>query len=595
MAKLIGQITYPKDEAFAVEYAKLYSENDGTTLEFRLVNNGKKTVNAYRVDLSYSVNGEEKSQSFQGRNLDLAQGNTTDIITCSLAGDVEEGTLTLSAVIYDDLSHSPTEAFYPFASFDAISRKAESMLAGGVPANAAAQTPKTIATAPVKETAQTASDTNQELNGKKSRLPLILALSSLGGFVLTFILRLIAYDYIIGIFIGTVNSANTVSGAFLIVSLICMALFTACAALALTAILLGKNNPRHRAGVLCAGIPTLLLYLYFQASALGIFFLIPLVLATVFFILSLVKKNMPLLIVTASMILLLFTIMGMASGCDIGCANAQEAAPETTRADSTVEGTHNTPAVTERETDTYFVLEYEQISSDECMVSRSHIITYASNDYSTPEPYYIPVLNDVIDLTIPEFSPSGLRVVGIADEAFQWNETIRSVTLPTGITTIGETAFANCTRLENVKGLENVVEIKAHAFRQCPQLKEVSLGEGLQSIGFQAFAASGLVRVYLPAALSSIDTMVFTSCTDLLEVEICASISAIPTSFFAGCTALHTVKIPDSVERIDADAFYNCFSLSTVFYEGDENYWNQIGISSGNDALYNANVEFHVQ
>ena len=594
MNKLIGQITYPKVEAFAVEYAKLYSENDGTTLEFRLVNNGAKTVNAYRVDISYSVNGEEKTQSFQGRNLELIKGSTTDTITCSLTGDVEEGSITLSAVIYDDLTHGTNAPAYPFASFDAVSRMAESVLSGAVPTKTSVQAPKTNhapAKTPVaKETAKTDIETSQEPSGKKSRLPLILALSSLGGIILTFILRLFAFYYIAPF------GETTLGEMFLIVSLVCFALFTGCAALALTAILIRPKNYSHNVAVILISCLTLLNYLYFTAlMSVPIFAVATILLVIVFLILALVKKNTALLVTTLSMALLVLLLVGTSDGCDIGCAGAQEAAPETIGASTTVEATPNTPAVTERETDTYFVLEYEQISSDECMVSGYYTCTYASNDYSTPEPYYIPVLNDIIDLTIPEYSPYGLRVVGIADEAFQWNETIRSVTLPTGITTIGETAFANCTRLENVKGLENVVEIKAHAFRQCPQLKEVSLGEGLQSIGFQAFAASGLVRVYLPDTLSSINTMAFASCTDLYEVEIRASISAIPTSFFAGCSALHTVKIPDSVERIDTDAFYNCFSLTNVFYEGSEESWNQIDISSGNDALYNANVEFHVQ
>lgn len=611
MAKLIGQITYPEQEGLQVEYAKLYDENEGTTLEFRLVNRGKKTVNAYRVDISHTVNGEEKTSSVQGKNLELIDGSFTDIISCTLDKGVEEGTITLSAVIYEDLSHEREAPAFPFASFDTVSRVAETVLSGGTTVTespaAATVTAATAQTAqpahPAKESLMTIAKgestapasaavkaVQEQISVKKSHLPLILALSALGGIILTFILRLFAFHFIAPF------GETTLGEMFLIVSLVCFALFTGCAALALTAILIRPKNYSHNVAVILISCLTLLNYLYFTAlMSVPIFAVSTILLVIVFLILALVKKNTALLVTTLSMALLVLLLVGTSDGCDIGCAGAQEAAPETIGASTTVEATPNTPAVTERETDTYFVLEYEQISSDECMVSGYYTCTYASNDYSTPEPYYIPVLNDIIDLTIPEYSPYGLRVVGIADEAFQWNETIRSVTLPTGITTIGETAFANCTRLENVKGLENVVEIKAHAFRQCPQLKEVSLGEGLQSIGFQAFAASGLVRVYLPDTLSSINTMAFASCTDLYEVEIRASISAIPTSFFAGCSALHTVKIPDSVERIDTDAFYNCFSLTNVFYEGSEESWNQIDISSGNDALYNANVEFHVQ
>ena len=197
MAKLIGQITYPKVEAFAVEYAKLYSENDGATLEFRLVNNGAKTVNAYRVDISYSINGEEKTQSFQDRNLELIKGSTTDTITCSLAGDVEEGSITLSAVIYDDLTHGTNAPAYPFASFDAVSRMAESVLSGAVPTKTPVQAPKTNTTTTTnttnttKVTAAPAAETvgDEEPAAKASSLPLILSLAALGGLVLSFVVK----------------------------------------------------------------------------------------------------------------------------------------------------------------------------------------------------------------------------------------------------------------------------------------------------------------------------------------------------------------------------------------------------------------------
>lgn len=197
MSKLIGQITYPQNEEFSVEYAKLYDENEGTTLEFRLVNRGKKTVNAYRVDISHTVNGEEKTTSVQGKNLELTGGSATDIITCTLEKGVEEGTITLSAVIYEDLSHGTEAPAYPFASFDAVSRIAESVLSGAVPTNTTVQAPKTNTTTTtnttnaIKVTAAPAAETvgDEEPAAKASSLPLILSLAALGGLVLSFVVK----------------------------------------------------------------------------------------------------------------------------------------------------------------------------------------------------------------------------------------------------------------------------------------------------------------------------------------------------------------------------------------------------------------------
>ena len=202
MAKLIGHITYPQEAGLAVEYTKLYSEDNATLLEFRLINNGKKTINAYRLDLSYSVNGEEKSEVIQGRNLELKNSSTTDVITITLNGAAKEGTITLSAVIYDDLSHNESTPTFPFASFDTISRVAEKMLAGGTvatqtatpaaPAQPAQESPMTVAKGQSTTPASTAVETAQEQpSSQKSHLPLILALCALGGLVLSFMLPLL--------------------------------------------------------------------------------------------------------------------------------------------------------------------------------------------------------------------------------------------------------------------------------------------------------------------------------------------------------------------------------------------------------------------
>ena len=195
MSKLIGQITYPQNEEFSVEYTKLYDENEGTTLEFCLVNRGKKTVNAYRVDISYSVNGEEKTSSVQGKNLELIGGSATDIITCTLEKGVEEGTITLSAVIYEDLTHGTEAPAYPFASFDAVSRIAESVLSGAVPTNTTGQAPKTVTQTNTANLAKgtvspaKAAQGEEEPAAKASSLPLILSLAALGGLVLSFVVK----------------------------------------------------------------------------------------------------------------------------------------------------------------------------------------------------------------------------------------------------------------------------------------------------------------------------------------------------------------------------------------------------------------------
>ena len=73
------------------------------------------------------------------------------------------------------------------------------------------------------------------------------------------------------------------------------------------------------------------------------------------------------------------------------------------------------------------------------------------------------------------------------------------------------------------------------------------------------------------------------------------AITEIEGATFAHCTSLKSVTIPNSVNSISYDAFYNCESLTDVYYNGTEEEWNNISISSsGNDTLLNATIHYNV-
>ena len=600
MTKLIGQITYPQEATFSVEYVKLYSENESSLLEFRLVNNSKKTVNAYRIDLSYSHNGEEKSQAIQGKNLELVSQSKTDVITVSLPAVIEEGTLTLSAVIYDDLTHGTDAPAYPFASFDVISRMAEKTLAGQAPVATpvAKPTAKPTAsaslaketTAPAPEKAEAA----QETGGKKSHLPLILALSSLGGIIFTFFLRLVSFSFLA----TTSNSPNYLSYLFLITSLIALVFYTGCSALSLTAILLRKKNPSQSVAVIILAVLSLLCYLYLSLSYGYIFLMLPVLLLIVFLIIALVKKDLALLISTISLLLVFFLAIGWLNGC-FASNNSEKPA-------------ENNPNAVYAEN--YIILQVADFNEGEC------IITGFTRGSSQPpialtDPCYLPEIDGRFDLVIPEYTADGRRVVGIQDGAFNGNTSVRSVTLSSGVRFIGMSAFTsclnlvsanlcnlqtlrsaafqNCTSLTTVTGLEHLVEMWDTAFAGCENLRSISLGNELVAIGNAAFANTGLTSVVLPANLNNLGGGVFQKCEQLTSVEIYANISQIPQSAFVYCHQLQNIRIPRTVVQIEHAAFLACHNLLQIYYEGSEENWNSISIAPDNEPLSNTPIEFY--
>ncbi len=93
----------------------------------------------------------------------------------------------------------------------------------------------------------------------------------------------------------------------------------------------------------------------------------------------------------------------------------------------------------------------------------------------------------------------------------------------------------------------------------------VSLPEGLTSIGDWAFAfCSALTAVTIPDSVTNIGNYAFYGCSSLTGVTIPDSVTSIGGYAFRGCSTLTAVTIPDSVTSIGNYAFYGCSALTSV-------------------------------
>ena len=91
-------------------------------------------------------------------------------------------------------------------------------------------------------------------------------------------------------------------------------------------------------------------------------------------------------------------------------------------------------------------------------------------------------------VTVPQKSPSGDIVTGIAYGAFAGCESIKKVVLPSTVTFIGDMAFADCYNLKSIEMPKNLEIIGVGAFENCSQLTSIKLPKTLISIGLSAFA-----------------------------------------------------------------------------------------------------------
>lgn len=114
-----------------------------------------------------------------------------------------------------------------------------------------------------------------------------------------------------------------------------------------------------------------------------------------------------------------------------------------------------------------------------------------------------------------------------------------------------------------------VIGIGREAFFACNSITSVTIPDGVTSIEGQAFACcNNLATVIIPDSVTSMGHSVFTLCIGLISVIIPDSVTRIGSYAFYRCIRLTRVIIPDSVKSMGYNAFYNCTNLNSVTFQG---------------------------
>ena len=111
---------------------------------------------------------------------------------------------------------------------------------------------------------------------------------------------------------------------------------------------------------------------------------------------------------------------------------------------------------------------------------------------------------------------------------------------------------------------DGVTAVYAGAFWGCKKLRKITIPKGVISIWQLAFADSGLLEIEIPDTVKSMDINAFNGCKALTRVHIGKGLERISYRSFKGCRALKSITIPDSVTKIDSDAFSDCSGNFTL-------------------------------
>ncbi|MGN1276978.1 MAG: leucine-rich repeat protein, partial [Floccifex sp.] len=189
------------------------------------------------------------------------------------------------------------------------------------------------------------------------------------------------------------------------------------------------------------------------------------------------------------------------------------------------------------------------------------------------------------EVQIPD-TIDGKPVTAIGAKAFENCWQLKSVFIPSSITSIGEYAFHGCrsiTRFEvdtNNSYYSSTDDVLFNKNKteliQYPAGKSnssYSVPDGVTCIGKSAFGFTELTSISIPASVSNIEEAAFEYNDYLSNVNFAenSQVDSIKSGTFNTCKNLTSITIPDSVTSIGSRAFYCCNTLANVIFGNDSN------------------------
>jgi hypothetical protein len=184
--------------------------------------------------------------------------------------------------------------------------------------------------------------------------------------------------------------------------------------------------------------------------------------------------------------------------------------------------------------------------------------------------------------------PSGLITIG--EWAFDTCHSMTDLTIPSGVVDIGTYAFADCSALSSISLPNTVVSMGEYTFMGCSGLSSATISNSLTYIPAGAFEnCHSLSSIVIPGGVASIGDSAFSS-TGLASVTFPSSVTSIGYGAFYDCNALPSVSIPSGVTSVSLGAFAACANLTSINVDAaNPNYASMGGI------LYNKSLSTLIQ
>lgn len=170
------------------------------------------------------------------------------------------------------------------------------------------------------------------------------------------------------------------------------------------------------------------------------------------------------------------------------------------------------------------------------------------------------LLSDKLDLSECTF---------IGNYAFNKCSNLSTVNL-SACTSIGEFAFSECTKLTSIGSLnENLTELLKSAFSECTLLNNITLPSSVTTLGNSVFYNCKSLTSIDISNVTSLGESVFMNCELLTSIgSLNENLTEIPIHLFWGCSNLSgDIIIPIGVTYLGEACFLGCNSLHSIKFQ----------------------------
>ena len=180
-------------------------------------------------------------------------------------------------------------------------------------------------------------------------------------------------------------------------------------------------------------------------------------------------------------------------------------------------------------------------------------------------------------VTVPA-TINGLPVAAIAHDAFYGDTVLTDITLPEGLTTIGSFAFHG-SGLREITLPSTVDNIGEYAFASCVQLTKASLPSSLTAFSDGLFSGDKWLKQLSLNGIADIGAYALEGCSAITELTLSDSLQNIGRAAFRGMSGLTQLAIGSYSGQLPVNALDGCTKLVSITASPDNaNYVCEDGV-----------------